>query len=141
MPGSYLLHSTRNLVISRGWDILTLADLLTHARALRGDPGFVPSFRQIVDLRDVTDLEIDASGIRQIADESPFGAGASRAIVVKSDVNYGLARMFQMLRAHAPDEIQIFRDMSPALAWLGLTQDQSAIEAALAEMPRVALTE
>jgi hypothetical protein len=140
VPGSYLIDPDRRLILSRGWGIVTEGDLLAHARALKIDPGFVTSFRQIVDLRDVTDLEIDASGIRQIAIESPFGAGACRAIVVRSEVNYGMARMFQMLRAEAADNIQIFRDLSPALSWLGLAQDRSTIEAALAEMPRVALT-
>src|SRR5262245_32054612 len=97
MPGPYLVDPTRRLVLSRAWGVVSARDLVTHASALAADPLFHPSFRQLADLREVTDLDVDSSAIRTLASLSPFASGAQRALVVGAEVVYGMARMFQIL--------------------------------------------
>jgi hypothetical protein len=63
---------------------------------------------------------------------TPFGAGARRAIVVGSDVVYGMARMYQILRDTAPDHLEVFRDLASNVAWLGLTEAATDVQVLLA---------
>jgi hypothetical protein len=47
--------------------------------------------------------------------------GSKRALLVQSDIAYGLARMLQALREGSRQEIQVFRDLDHALGWLGVS--------------------
>ena len=56
------------------------------------------------------------------AADSPFVPEARRAVVVSTDVAFGLARMFGTYREtiSSKDQIRIFRDIRDAEQWLGL---------------------
>jgi hypothetical protein len=135
MPFGYTIDLSRRLVLSRGWGILTELEILRHVHLLTADPRFEPSMRQLADFRAVTDLELDADTIRQLASLSPFGAGSQRALLVGSDVAYGMARMFQIMREDSPDELNVFRGFSSALDWLGLAHEEASILAQLETTP------
>lgn len=119
MPGSYTIFPESRLVYSRAWDVLTPAVLLAHSRALAGDPRFQPSFAQLSDLRDVTEVTVSGEDIREAAEASPFGAGARRAIIVSSDLIFGMTRMYEALRENVSEDLMVFRDVPSALHWLG----------------------
>ncbi|HWZ85220.1 MAG TPA: hypothetical protein VN032_03410 [Thermoanaerobaculia bacterium] len=136
MPGSFAIDQTRSAVLTRGWGTLTGRDLLAHARTLAADPRFHPHFCQLVDLREVTTVDASSAIIRELAEVSPFGAGARRAIVVSTDVAYGMARMFQILRT-TPDEIFVFRDMDAALLWLGMAESKAELLSILKHAPPI----
>jgi len=141
MPGGYSIEPNRSIVLSRAWGVLEDRELLAHARALAADPRFKPHFRQISDFRDVTDFHLTDQVIREMVYLSPFGAGARRALVVGTDVAFGLARMFQILREQSPDEIAIFRDMDKALEWLGVSEEREILLSALSKAPPVTVPE
>jgi hypothetical protein len=106
MPCAYTIDLARSLVLSRGWGVLTDRELLVHVRALTADPRFARYLRQLADLRDVTDVQVTASTIiREMVRLNPFGAGARRALVVTSDVVFGMARMYQILRDEPSEEL------------------------------------
>jgi len=131
MPGGYSIDPARSLVLSRAWDVLSGADLSRHARTLASDPGFKPDFNQLCDFRDVTEVRADAAAIRELAALNPFGAGARRALVVSSDVVFGMARMYQILTETSPDEFEVFRDLDEALKWLGVADEKAELLRAL----------
>ena len=135
MPGGYAIDMSRSLVLSRGWGVVTGGLMLAHAEALAADPRFRPDMRQLTDLRAVTDLDITAATIRQLAALSPFGPGARRALIVGSDYVYGMARMFQILRERAQDDLGVFRTAPEAVQWLGLEAESETIMAALEDVP------
>ena len=132
MPCGYTIDLARSLVLSRGWDIVTDRELLAHVRALTIDPRFARDFSQLVDLRDVTDVEVTASCIREMVRLNPFGAGARRAVVVTNDVVFGMTRMYQILSDESPDELQIFRKVDDALQWLLIADAKAELLSALA---------
>jgi len=132
MPAAYVIDRTRGLVLSRAWGILTDQDLLGHARALARDPAFKPEMRQLFDFRDVVDQDLGGATLLELANLSPFGAGARRATIVRGAAGYGVARLFQLLRFHVKEEVRAFREVEPALAWLDLTADAAAVLAELA---------
>lgn len=137
MSGAYTIDLERSLVRSRGWGVLTDRELLAHARALTVDPHFAPNFRQLADLREVTDVQITAATIKEMVRLNPFWAGARRALVITNDVLFGMARMYQILKDESPDELQIFRNMEDALQWLGLADAKAEELSALSKAPPI----
>lgn len=120
MPATYRLDLVERVVWSRAWGLLRDEELAAHSRKLVTDPRFSPDFRQVQDLLDVEEARLTPSGLREVARLNPFGPGARRAVVVPTSVLFGLARMHEHFREGGGDELQVFRAMAPALAWLGL---------------------
>lgn len=138
MPHAYVLDEAHSLVLSRAWGALTDQELLSHLTTFANDPRFRPTFHQLADLREVTNLAVTSSGIRYQVRESPFAAGSQRALVVSSDVAFGMARMFQILHDESAGDVEVFRNLDDALAWLGLTEAKAALVMALASAPVIA---
>lgn len=138
MPSAYVVDESRSLILSRAWGVLTDQELRTHLTAFSNDPRFRPNFHQLADFREVTDLAVTSSGVRYLARESPFTGGSRRALVVSSDAAFGLGRMFQILDDESAPEVEVFRDLDDALAWLGLTEAKAALLMAMASAPTVA---
>ena len=120
MPGSYLIDVQRRIVFTRGWGALNDAELIAHAESLSSNGRFDPGFRQIIDFRDLSDIRVTGAGVRAVAQNNPFRRDARRAIVVASDEAFGLTRMFELFTESDPDQFRIFREIGPALEWIGL---------------------
>jgi hypothetical protein len=123
MPGCYQIEPKNSLVISQAWGILTDAELLAHARQLGADPKFRGLTRQLAVLTDVTDALVNQDSMRELVKASPWGEGARRAVVAGSELVFGMARMYELLNSASSDEFQVFRDLTPAIQWLGLPSD------------------
>ncbi|MFI5214341.1 MAG: hypothetical protein ACHQU8_07375 [Gemmatimonadales bacterium] len=142
MPGAYTIDESRSIVLSRGWGVTTDRQLLAHVRALAADPRFRPRFNQFGDFRDTTRADISRAGIRQASELNPFGAGSRRAMVVGSDVVYGMIRMYQMTRSERGDELEVFRDADQAFEWIGIASaDRAGLLALLAQAPPIPVLE
>jgi hypothetical protein len=133
MPCGYTIDLARSLVLSRGWGVVTDRELLAHVRALTADSRSARDFRQLADLRDVTDIQITASCIRETVKLNPFGAGARRAVVVTNDIVFGMARMYQIFTDESPDELQIFRKVNDALQWLWIADAKAELLSVLSQ--------
>ena len=118
MPASYRIDAADQIIYSRAWGVLTDDDIATNRAALARDPAFVPTSSQLYDFSEVTAVEVTAAGVRALARTSPFARTARRAIVVSSDVAYGMARMYAIISDHHDDAFRIFRDQRDAIAWL-----------------------
>jgi hypothetical protein len=119
MPAFYKIDKERRLVMSSGAGTFTLADALAHQEELATDPDFDPSFSQLMDFSHITAFDIDADGVRRLAQRSIFSPQSRRAIIMTSDAAYGLARMFEILREEAGEHgIRVFRNLDEALDWI-----------------------
>ncbi len=123
MPASYRIDKARGVVFSHYSGLLTDDDILDHQRRLKADPEFDPTFRQLLDMREIEELTATAEGIRQLARGNPFISGSRRGGVASKDVVFGMARMFEMMREQMGDEFRMFRSMDAALDWLDLELD------------------
>ena len=124
MPAAYAIDSSRAVIFSRAWGVHTDEDLREHYQALREDPAFDPSFRQLIDLREVEKYEVSAATLRDLAHLRIFRQGTRRAIVVGNDVMFGMARMFVSYSGTAQGgDVAIFRDPVEARRWLGVERD------------------
>ena len=119
MPAFYKIDKERRLVISTGAGVTTLADIQAHQQRLLSDPDFDPSFSQLMDMTQVTRLELSADDIQLLAQTKLFSPNSRRSILVKSDMVYGLGRMFGTLRdLMGEDGIRVFRNLDEALDWV-----------------------
>jgi hypothetical protein len=125
MPASYRIDKQKKLIISTAFGVLTLDDVLKHQQQLVRDTDFDPSFSQLVDFDEVTEVAVATDDVRRMAERSIFVPGTRRALVAqKSDVAFGLSRMFEILRNLKGDQgVRVFRDREQALAWLFATED------------------
>jgi hypothetical protein len=125
MPLEYRIEVSLRTVFTTPFGAITDPDLREHVENLRNHPEFESDFNQLFDARDVTSVELSGACVREIATARLFGEGSLRAFVVTADVAFGMARMFEMLRGDALDEIRVFRNIDDARAWLGLPAEES----------------
>lgn len=94
----------------------TIEDLIGHQERLLKDPDFDPTFSQVVDFTRLTKVEVTATDVRLVAKRNIFSSHSRRAMVVKNDLQYGLARMFEIHRELAGEVgIQAFRNLEEVL--------------------------
>jgi hypothetical protein len=87
-------------------------------------PSFTPDFSQIYDGRDITRITLTASEVGALAKDALFGPGSRRAFVAPHSDTYGAVRTFKIYREinAGKEEIQIFRSIEDAEAWLSADQ-------------------
>ena len=117
MPAEYRIDRSKRLILSRAWGVMTDQDLVANRTALFADPGFAPDLDQLYDLSEVTEVKVSSTVLLHLAMSSRFSTLSRRAVVVTSDVAFGMARMYAMLTGHE-DTIQVFRDRADAVRWL-----------------------
>jgi len=119
MPAYYNIDKERRLVMSTGSGVLTMTDALAHQEKLLKDPDFSPRFSQLMDLTQVTNVEFGTEDLRKLAQRSIFSPDSRRAILVSSDVVFGLSRMFEIFRETLGETgIRVFRNLDDALEWV-----------------------
>ncbi len=118
MPVTYRIDRERRRAVGSAIGTVSAQEFLDQQAAMALDPDFEPDFDQLYDLRKMKNFGGAANNVSALAVASPFATGSRRALVASSDVIFGLARMFQTLSDESGGEIQIFRDMDAAEAWL-----------------------
>lgn len=120
MPTAYDIDAAAQVVRSSAEGRLTEQESWDHYARMKADPAFSPTFRQLCDLRQVTEIEASAPFLRTLAKRSVFAPGVRRAFVAAKDYYYGLARMLQVFAEAEGTEVGVFRTMEEAEDWLGL---------------------
>jgi hypothetical protein len=124
MPAFYKIDKEHRMVLSTASGVFDLAAALAHQDQLLADPDFDPSYSQLLDYSHVTDVRIDANDVRKLAERSVFWPCSRRAMYVTRDIEYGFARMFEMLRENAGEKgIRVFRNLDDALTWIFAGRD------------------
>jgi hypothetical protein len=119
MPAFYKIDKEHRVVLSTASGVFDLAAALAHQDQLLADPDFDPSYSQLLDYSHVTEVRIDTNDVRKLAERSVFWPCSRRAMYVTSDIEYGFARMFEMLRENAGEKgIRVFRNLDEALTWI-----------------------
>jgi hypothetical protein len=121
MPVNYRIDEERRLVVATAWDRVTGAEVVEQQRKILNDPRFEPDFFQFLDLADVMQMEIERPTVAELARFDLFSAKSRRAFFAPNPLAYGIARMFVAFReANGQEQVQVFKDRSEALQWLGV---------------------
>lgn len=120
MPASYKVDKGQRRVHTMIWGEVSLADVLSTLEKGLMDPEVDPNFAEIVDLTEVTRMNLSGGEMRVLAQKSAFSLSARRAIVVPDDgLVFGLARMYEILRElQGETGIRIFHTLDEALSWV-----------------------
>jgi len=119
VPAAYKIDKERRLVLTTVWGKLTFTDGVAHRNELRSDPDFDPTYREISDFTQVTELAFSAEELRGHAQFDVFSPSSRRAFVAPDDAKFGLGRMFAMLRESRGDlGIRVFRTLEEAEDWV-----------------------
>jgi hypothetical protein len=121
LPATYSIDVERKLVLSRAWGVMTDEDVLEHARMLRADPLFDPTYRQLLDMSGITEDRVHTNTKQESSTYSQlFASGVRRAWIASADYTFGMARMYAVAAERHGQTIGVFRTRSEAEKWLGL---------------------
>lgn len=124
MPFAVTIDQDRELVESR-WAGVATAELLTaYIDEVWADPA-VRCYKEMIDFREITDVQIPSSSIRAFAKYSRLfdnpDTPARSAVVAPQALVFGLSRMFSTIRSLSPGdnrEFRVFADIEEARRWL-----------------------
>jgi hypothetical protein len=104
---------------------LTVSGDLGDAELLRlGDevaqaPDLEPDFSLLIDLRQAHGQKVTTAGVYQLVEqELVLSPTSRRAVVVPTDLGFGMARMYEMRRTHRGGGPRVFRDYDEARRWV-----------------------
>ena len=122
MPICYRIDPKQKIVYITAEGILTDDELKKHVDNLLSDADYHPGFNRLSDFRAVSLVDLTGSGMRGLAQGkgTTNSEGSMRALVVSSDLAYGMARMFQILTDDSSARIEVFKEITEARKWLGL---------------------
>ncbi len=117
-PAAYTIVPEKRLVWVKFGKRVSESEIANYAASLRSDPLFEPGFSEIVDLRDVEELDLHGGQMLKLADEvDPFSFDSRRAFVVRNASQSHAARLHQILRI-ANENILIFYSLAEAEQWI-----------------------
>ena len=117
MPFDHRIDRAERVIYARAWGVLTDQDTIDLHAAMVADPAYAPGLARLYDLSGVTELQVSSGAVLRASLATAEAPNARRAIVVPSEVAYGMSRMFAILSGR--DElIQVFRDRASAMRWI-----------------------
>ena len=128
MPITFSLEASKKTVFTTvtgplldGDPVVYLSDVLNH-------PAYRPGFSALIVCKNVALGSFSTAAVRRLAQFSREAEKELRdsrvAIVADQPAVYGIARMYQILR-DPPYEVQVFRELLEAEAWLAGDAQQS----------------
>lgn len=105
---------------------VTADDFVAETRSQLEEPPLPGAFHVLFDLREAH-FEGDIEPLKRLAREMarmefPFRQRVAQ--LVGTDLEFGLARLFDALAEGGPSEYRIFRDAAEARRWVGLPEDE-----------------
>ncbi|HEY9050324.1 MAG TPA: hypothetical protein VIQ03_02190 [Gammaproteobacteria bacterium] len=128
MPAKHEIDDSNKLIITRWAGILDDNDMiqvyLEYLKNIKTLPQFIP-YNEIVDFSKTDEINLSVEGIKKVGE---IASTADRedvktkcAIVVNSNLAFGLARMYQVYRSFSPranKELRVFKKGKDALEWV-----------------------
>ena len=85
-------------------------------------PNYTGQMNQILDFSQVTSFQITSAGLWGFIKGRKEQTGGRIALVVSSNLGFGLGRMFENMQEGVFVDVHVFRERSAALRWLGLRE-------------------
>jgi len=94
-------------------------ELLALADRLDDVPDLDTDFSLLIDLRQADGQKVTTSGVHRLVERPLVMSPTSRrAVVVQSNLGFGMTRMYEMLRTNRGGGPRVFRDYDAALRWV-----------------------
>lgn len=127
MPMTYSIDVDARLVRIVGSGRLENQDMIDCVSRLRADPMLEPDMNTLSDMRDIQ-TGFSREGVERMIEVMEQTSGSRHAvraaIVVSSNVAFGMGRMFELrVESEAQPRFMVFREMADACEWLGIDPD------------------
>jgi len=124
MPITFTVSAEDNLIRTVAVGKIRFDDIVSYVKEQMSHPDIRPGMHELVDMREAT-LDLSYDKMRQLVESiEPFNeqVGEARcALVSNRDISFGFARMYEMMAEQTGVETRAFREIDPALEWLGIT--------------------
>jgi len=121
MPIDFRYDSEKEALFGTMKSPITFEEYRSTIEAIVRSNEFPPDIRTLWDLRELEFNEIDRSyeeSLISISEQFPERGPAKVAFVVKSELGFGMTRMYEILAEKLGYETMVFRDYSEAENWL-----------------------
>jgi len=119
-----IYYRDHHFVLTLIYGKLTNAEIGEHVLAMNKEYAGEAALVELADCRYLTDIsELDARGLMVSANLEKGQlrtAGGKGAIVVASDLIYGMARVYASIAEQSRIDSQVYRDMDKAIEWLNV---------------------
>lgn len=100
--------------------VVTGEELLSSVHAYGLNSEFDPTFDEVMDFREVKNLDVMVEDIHRCAHiPVPFAPTSKRIILAPQSLIYGLARMYQIIGAEVHPNVYVVRSVEEATRILG----------------------
>ena len=120
MAAEYKIYPDDHLIVATYSGVFTVEDILGLRQRILQDPDYCADFHVLDDVTRVEEIDADFSRMAPVPSGSIITKGIRRALVAKTDLQFGMARTYQMLSDNAGHQFEVFRDYDEALAWVKL---------------------
>jgi len=125
MAYSFDVDHDKKLVDGKLYDTVTGAELIELVTELVQLEQQIAGYNEFWDCSGVSEADVDYNKMMtmtNIESSSRQGLPAKNALLVKNNLQMGLARMYQTLMSDSNMDIRIFTDAQKARQWLGISQ-------------------
>ena len=126
MPITFKIDNKAGIVYTTIDGDVGTDEILDGLKGILTHPDFRPGLNGIADLRN-SNLHSFSADVKRIANlliEYAGKIGPSKtAILVSTNVTFGMTRMFQTFAEKSSIQTEIFQDLKDALQWLGADQE------------------
>lgn len=124
MPISFSNDNNNQILRSELEGDLTDADLIEAYTNLYKSEDWKPEYPELVDFTRANMGKITSHGLRELSKICKQALAGKKiiqsptAVIAPADLQYGLARMYSGVTENSPEQVQVFRDETSAIAWL-----------------------
>lgn len=121
MPAMVTLDTERGIRITSAVGPMRWSDFREIYRMIAADPNLSAAKRTLVDLRHASLAGVTRADVQAAVHlpKLPREVDTQMAIVTKSPVVYGMARMYAMMQVvRQTGEVEVFTTVDEAMAWL-----------------------
>jgi hypothetical protein len=122
MPIRMIIDKTIGLIRTTATGRVTGDELVAYYHRLRSHPDFRSNLNEIFDLSEVDGADVAAADVRRLSgvteEFTRRGATVKVAIIAPRDLEFGFARMYEMLQDQSMNDVRVFRDRAEAEGWI-----------------------
>ncbi|KAA0225873.1 STAS/SEC14 domain-containing protein [Fimbriimonadia bacterium ATM] len=120
MPLAFSIDKKNGVLYLKGTGELAFEELVSVREKFSQDADFHPSLRVLCDFS-LASTEMTPEEVRKFGQLRNWAPEARIAVVVSSEVLFGTVRMYQEMHDLPADHLRVFRDLTEAREWLGLS--------------------
>jgi hypothetical protein len=128
MPADYHMLPEEKLVLFNPKGVFKVKDIMTAGAQLFTDSSWENGFKVLADYRGITEFNPSVKELENLVKQdsvlNPKFDKSHMAVVVPNEFLFNIMRVWEMMSLENIIHSRVFKDLSPALDWLGVSLEQ-----------------